>query len=460
MTSAPAAPTATGPAPETGATLVPATAGAAVPAFTPEFRDHLVASGIRVVRVVHTDLFGRQRAKQLPLSAWCSLAAGLAYSKVASAEDLLGVPVREEQFPHLAGHPDLHAVPDAARLFFPPWEPDSVWVLATLTERGRPSALCPRAQLVAASDRLAQDHGLRAVAAGEPEFYLFEQAGPHAAPTAYSQAGVSYTVDRVTDPRGVVGRIHRQLIDLGIGVTVVNREFSPGQFEINLHHDGALAAADAAFLLKSSVKEIAAIEGLEANFMAKPRTGHEGNGLHVHVSLWDGDVNVFGTADGGLSPQALSAIAGLQAHAPALMALAAPTVNSYKRLSGEGLSPRSSNWGRDNRLTFVRVPPERGDATRLELRCGDASASSHLLLAAMLHAMRDGLDRALTPTDAGGPLPLDLEDALQALETDDVLHAGFGAEFVSIYAALKRAEISAFRQAVTDWEWQVYRLHV
>lgn len=428
--------------------------------FSSEFGDLLAASGYRVIRVIHTDLFGRQRAKQFPISAWPTLRSGVAYSKVANAEDLLGVPVAEAEFPHLAGHPDVHAHVDLSRLFFPPWEPDSVWVLAYLTEDGAPSALCPRSQLATACRLLADAHGLTAVAAAEPEFYLFEQGAAGDGPQPYSQAGVSYTVDRVTDPRGVVGRMHRQLADFDIGVTVVNREFSPGQFEINLHHGDALAAADNAFLLKSSIKELAVIEGLQANFMPKPRAGHEGSGLHVHVSLWHEATqeNAFACDEGPLSATALAAIAGLQVHAPALMALGAPTVNSYKRLAGDGLSPRFSNWGLDNRFTFVRVPPELGSATRLELRAGDSSAAIHLLLAGMLHAMRDGIERGLTPSDPGQPLPSDLESSLQALEQDDALASGLGSEFVSVYAALKRAEIRAFAAAVTDWEWNLYHL--
>lgn len=427
--------------------------------FSADYRAMLEARGIRVIRVIHVDLFGRQRAKQLPVSAWESLASGIAYSKVASAEDLLGVPVSEAGFPHLAGHPDLHAQPDPARIFFPPWEPDCVWVLASLAEHGQPSQLCPRSVLACAVSRLESEHGLRAVAAGEPEFYLFEGRPGIGTTTPYSQAGVSYTVDRVTDPRGVVGAMHRHLVDLGIGVTVMNREFSPGQFEINLLHDEALAAADGAFLLKSSIKELASIEGLSAVFMAKPRTGHEGSGLHVHVSLWDGGRNVLDAGDATLTETALGAIAGLQLHAPALMALAAPTVNSYKRLSGEGLSPRRSNWGEDDRLTFIRIPPERGGATRLELRAGDASASAHLLLAGMLHAMRDGIAARAVPTKEGGGLPTDLEDSLGHLERDEVLCDGLGQEFVSVYCALKRAEIDAYRATVTDWEWTTYHAH-
>lgn len=425
-----------------------------------EHLERLLARGVKVIRVVHADLFGRQRAKQFPVSSLPQLLDGVAYSKMSVAEDLFGVPVDEQQFPQLLGHPDLHARIEPATAVIPPWEPDAVWVLASLWEHGRRSALCARGQLASARGRIAEELGLTGQAAGEPEFYLFEPAPAGRRGAPYSPNGVSYTIDRVTDPAGIVGRMHRSLIDFEIGVTAVNREFSPGQFEVNLHHGEVQEAADKAFLLKTAIKELALIEGVEAVFMAKPLTGEEGSSLHVHLSLWnESGENAFATDDHGLSDTMLAAIAGIQDHAPALLAFASPTVNSYKRLRGVGLSPRTSNFAEDNRYTFVRVPAERGGATRLELRAGDASASPHLLMAGMLHAARDGIARHLTPTPDGRPLPRSLAESITALEVDDVFRTAFGTELVDVYAAVKRREIDAYEASVTDWEWNLYRTH-
>ncbi|MFE7422068.1 glutamine synthetase family protein [Rhodococcus sp. NPDC057529] len=424
------------------------------PAFDADYLDQLLARDITVVRIIHSDLFGRQRGKQYPVDRLLSLAKGIAYSKMSNAEDLLGVPVSADEFPSLAKHPDLHAFPDVGTAFVPPWEPDSLWVLASLREGSAPSVLCPRSQLSAAADKLHTTLSLTAVAAGEPEFYLFRTDGDGKTP--YAAKGVSYTMDRITDPQGCVGRIHRQLVGMNIGVTAVNREFSPGQFEINLDHGPVRDAADAAFLLETGVKELAVLEQLDANFMAKPCSGEEGSSLHVHLSLWNEDTNVFATSNGGLTETARAAIAGIQAHADAIMAFAAPTVNSYKRLTGDGLSPRRSNWGEDDRFAFVRVPAERGRATRIELRAGDASASPHLLMAAILHAAHDGIARGLVPDPDGRPLPRSLRESLGALEADETFRAGFGEELVTVYAAIKRREIDAFETTVTDWEWNLY----
>lgn len=411
-----------------------------------------------VIRVVHADLFGRQRGKQFAASEADYIADGIAYSKMSLAEDMLGEPLDEEEFPMVKGHPDLHARVDDLPPLRPTWDAGSVWLLASLREHGAPSDLCARSQLRRAHERLQADLGLTAQAAGEPEFYLYEDAPGGRVP--YGEAGVSYTMDRITDPRGVLARMHRALSELGIGVTALNREFSPGQFEINLRHADIETAADRAFLLKSAIKELAIGEGLQAVFMPKPRSSEEGSSLHVHISLWDeAGTNVFAATDDTVSPTLLAAIAGVQEHAAAILAFAAPTVNSYKRLRGAGLSPRTANYAEDDRYTFVRIPAERGGATRFELRAGDASASPHLLMAAILHAARDGISRDLMPSATGSALPRSLTESIAALEADSVFRDGFGDELVDVYAALKRRELTAFESAVTDWEWNLYNSH-
>jgi glutamine synthetase len=242
-------------------------------------------------------------------------------------------------------------------------------------------------------------------------------------------------------------------------VTTALREFSPGQFEINLAHAEALTAADNAFLLEEVVKEIAASEGLLATFMAKPLAGSEGSSHHVHASLWRGEDNAFDD-DGQMSAAARSFAAGLIVHAQGLTALAAPTIISYKRLSNGELCPSTTTLGGDSRQAYVRVPPERGRSARVELRVGDASANPYLLIAGMLAAGLDGIERGLDP-DAAPPLPLprSLEAALVVLEEDSVLAEMLGEQLLGAMVAVKRCELERFGLAVTDWEWREYATH-
>jgi glutamine synthetase len=417
------------------------------------------ADGVRFVRVNHADPHGRCRSKEFPVSRLALAANGIAYCAASSVEGLDGEPLMGAAFPGGQGFPDMHAIADLTSARIAPWQSDTLWLLADLAEAdGSPSPLCMRGVLRRVIERLAS-HGLHAMVASEPEFYLLRVAEGGAV-THYSPLlGMAYSTGVRADPTGLVRRIHSALDEFGLGVTTAMREFSPGQFEINLAHTDALAAADNAFLLEEVVKELAASEGLLATFMAKPLTDSEGSSHHVHASLWRDDENAFD--DGGaLSAEGRAFAAGLIDHAAGLTALAAPTINSYKRLGNGDMCPSTAALGGDSRQSYVRVPPERGRATRIELRVGDASANPYLLIAGLLAAGLDGIERGLDP-DAAPPLPLprSLDASLAALEADAVLAGVLGAQLLEAMVAVKRREIERFNLAVTDWEWREYAAH-
>jgi glutamine synthetase len=420
----------------------------------------LRTEGIRFVRVMHADPYGRARSKELPVDSLVDVLGGLAYCEASLVEGLDGEPLTGPEFPGGRGFPDVHAVPDLSTLRSSPWQPDTAWMLADLSAFGGPSPLCCRGALARQVDAL-DARGLNAVVASEPEFYLVRERddGP---PDLYSPGtGMAYTTGMRADPDGVLRQIHAALDSFDLGVTTANREFSPGQFEINLSHTDALAAADRAFLLEEIVKDVAAGAGLLATFMAKPFTEHEGSSHHVHVSLWDGDANAFAGEGGGLSPLAMAFAAGVLAHAPGLTAIASPTVNSYKRLAAsQSLVPAGASLGGDNRLSYLRIPSERGRATRVEVRAADASANPYLLTAAILAAGLDGIERELDPAGQGSStLPASLDEALDALERDDVLTGALGPGLVPVLVALKRRESARYAATVTDWEWREYAHH-
>jgi glutamine synthetase len=417
------------------------------------------ADGVRFVRVNHADPHGRCRSKELPIDRLPMATGGIGYCAASLVEGLDGEPLMGEAFPGGQGFPDLHAIADLASARIAPWQPDTLWLLADLVEAGgAPSPLCMRGVLQRVIARLAR-HGLRAMVASEPEFYIL-RVGDGGAIEHYSPlSGMAYTTGVRADPTGLVRRIHGHLDAFGLGVTTALREFSPGQFEINLAHADALTAADNAFLLEEVIKELAAAEGLLATFMAKPLADSEGSSHHVHASLWRDDDNAFDEG-GELSAAARSFAAGLMLHAQGLSALAAPTINSYKRLGNGELCPSSATFGGDSRQAYVRVPPERGRATRVELRVGDASANPYLLIAGMLAAGLDGIERGLDPDSTPAvPLPRSLDAALVALEADGVLAEMLGAQLLEAMVAVKRRELERFGLAVTDWEWREYATH-
>jgi glutamine synthetase len=247
------------------------------------------------------------------------------------------------------------------------------------------------------------------------------------------------------------------------------------QYEINLRHSDALSAADRAFRLKTAVKDIAAMNGLVATFMGKPFNDQGGSGTHLHLSLNRDERNVFDNPGGehGTGSELSAFTAGVLEHAPALMAFLNPTINAYRRIMPDSLAPTHANWGWDNRATFIRIPPERGSATRVEIRVGDGAANPYLAIAAVLLAGADGVRNQLTPPapvagDAyradpsiiGEPLPATLDQALDALEQDSLLRDGLGPEIVETFLALKRFEIERHRAWVSDWEIAEYLHHL
>ncbi|MGH2872670.1 MAG: glutamine synthetase family protein [Solirubrobacteraceae bacterium] len=423
----------------------------------------LSAAGVRTARVSHCDLYGKCRSKDLPLDRLALAAAGLGFCLISMVESIHGEPLYLPSFAGDSEFPDMHSRIDLGTGRVLPWEPDVAWFLADLFEdRG----LSPRGALRRAVAEL-QGLGLSAALAPELEFYLLERQGATA--VRYGpDTGLAYVNGHRVDPRGAFKRIYGALRDLGLDVTTAHHEFSPGQWEVNLHHGEALEAADRAFMLKHAVRELAVVEGLDASFMAKPFMDAEGSSYHVHVSLARDGENAFAaTEGGGVSDECLGFLAGVLAHADGLTALGAPTVNSYRRLVPETMAPTRADWGHDHRFAYIRVPRDRGPGTRLELRAPDASANPYLIHCGILVAGLDGLRRGLRPPpprtagaeSEGRRLPITLDRALDALEADEVLGEGLGGELVRTFAALKRSEVERERRHVSDWDWSEYAFH-
>ena len=436
--------------------------------------DGLRVKGINTIRVVYPDLHGVCRGKDVPIEEFERVAAhGLAFCSAVMTTDLQHTPVLGQE----VGYPDLVAHPDSSKITPLPWAPGVAWCIADLrgveSEQAWPT--CGRS-LVRAAEARFEARGLTPIVGPELEFFLLEPDPTASCGFSRYVDGLSmvYTVGAISDPRGVSGKMLRHLYDVGLGVFALNHEFMASQYEINLSHGSALDAADRAFLLKAAVKDIAATEGMLATFLGKPFNDQGGSGFHFHISLGDtegGNSFLDQSSEDGLSLVARRFIAGVLVHAPALMAFLAPTVNAYKRLVPDSLAPTHANWGYDNRTAFVRVPQERGAATRIELRVGDGAANSYLAIAAILAAGFDGIERELEPPPvvegdsyhsekAGPTLPRTLAGALEALAADEIVTEILGAEVVTAFSAIKGFEVERFEQWVTDWEITEYMRHL
>lgn len=435
--------------------------------------EDLRSRGVDVVRVSYTDLIGTDRGRDVLVEELAAtMEHGMAFCRAvyhtSPQGDVVPVPGGLD-----AGLPDIKVVPDLGTLAPLPWEPGAVWALGdAFDHRGGSAVECPRSLVRRVADRLGEVD-LRAVVGPELEFFVVQPDGRGGWTRYGDDPGNVYVVGRKGDPEGLLLAMLRQLRDVGLRVTAANHEFSPGQFEINLRHSEMLDAADRAFRLKSAVQEIARRAGHTATFMAKPFNDEGGSGFHLHLSLVDAeDRNVFGDPAGphGLSERGLSAVAGVLAHAPSLAALLNPTINSYKRFGPDTLAPWLVDWGLDNRSAMIRIPPERGGSSRMEVRLGDATANPYLATAAVGAAAYLGIKNGLKPPaplegygydpDKAPLLPQRLPDALDALEADSELQEVLGAEFVTSFVTYKRNEVERFERFVTDWELREYAYHL
>jgi len=435
----------------------------------------LTQQGCDVLRIGYADIIGTERGRDILVSRLArTLGDGVAFCRSVYGTTPMG-DVVDIEGGRSAGLPDVVAFPDLSTLQTVPWEPGVAHVIADVfNPDGSPSEENPRTVLRRVVSRFAE-LGMRPLAGPELEFYLLDP--DPSSPTGWSRYGEAtgnvYVAGLKGDPENTLLRALRHLSDYGLDVVAANHEFSSGQFEINLWHSEALDAADRAFRFKTAVKELSRQIHKLATFMAKPFNDEGGSGFHVHFSTWSDDSRpLFDDPKGeyGLSATGMSAVAGVLAHAPALAALLNPTINSYKRFGPDTLAPWLIDWGLDNRSAMVRIPPERGRASRMELRLGDASANPYLAIAGLLAAaylgIRDGMT-APAPLEGYGydptkadMLPTSLEKALDALEADTELAEILGAAFKRTFLTYKRHEVEQYSRYVTDWEFREYAYHL
>lgn len=359
-----------------------------------------------------------------------------------------------------SGAQDLFVEPDVDTLRPLSWAPG--WSICLATPRwpdGSPCLLSPRELLRDALSTL-RDVGYETLCAIEYEVRFFDADGDPVS------AGVSYSASGIARQAELLARITEATDALGIGLTAAHTEAGPGLIEFNLAARPGLQAADDGALLKFAVKEVADSLGLRASFLAKPVAGEEGSSGHVHVSLWSNGENAF--ASGPSVQPFAGAIAGMLEQLPAASLLMNPTINSYKRLIPGWFAPVNASWGVENRSCALRAIWGDGPSkARIECRRPGADANPYLVLAGLIAAATDGIQRQATPPDpivgdAGeqeqvDPLPGSLEEAVRAFEDAPEFRAALGEEFSAYYATSRRWELKAWRDCVTEWETKRYQ---
>ncbi len=413
--------------------------------------------GIKYFLISYTDLFGVQRAKLVPAAAInAMMKQGAGFAGFATWLDMT------------PADPDLFAKPDPASLIQLPWKPEVGWLAADLWMNGREVEQAPRNILRRQLADAARD-GLQMKSGVECEFFLISPSGSSPADEADKQMKPCYDQSALMRRYDVITEICDAMLALGWEPYQNDHEDANGQFEMNWHYDDALVTADRHAFFKYMTRSIAEKHGLRATFMPKPFVNLTGSGCHAHVSLWRNGGNVFADAEGelGVSQAGYHFVGGLIHSAEAIAAVTNPTVNSYKRinaprtLSGATWSPNTVTYGGNNRTHMIRIP----DGGRFEFRLADGAANPYLLQAAILAAGLDGMRQRRDPgkrldinmytdghtVEGVKRLPLNMLDAIRALESCPVLNEAFGS-FVPSYVKLKTEEWNAYSRQLTEWE--------
>lgn len=376
--------------------------------------------------------------------------------------------------------PDYMAMGDLSTLSLLPWQPGYARLICDGHVNGEPYSHDSRVVLKKQISRLTEK-GWILYTGLEPEFSLLKKdefGHLHPFDPTDTLQKPCYDYKGITRQSAFLEKLTESLIDVGLDIYQIDHEDANGQFEINYTYADALKSADDYVMFKMAASEIANEMGMVCSFMSKPFSNRPGNGMHMHMSIGDGEKSLFhddsDETGHGLSKLAYHFMAGILAHAPALSAIAAPTVNSYKRLvvgrslSGATWAPAYISYGNNNRSTMVRIP-----YGRIELRLPDGTCNPYLTAAAAIAAGLDGVERQLeagpgydinlydlSPEELEekgiGILPQNLHEALTALEKDDVIKGALGEEFVKEFLELKHMEWVEYMRHVSDWEINRY----
>lgn len=439
------------------------------------------AEGVRRVKIGFTDIDGVMRGKYLSLDKFASIADGTS----GFCDCVFGWDVDDQLYDN-ASYTGWHtAFPDATyridlsserRLAD---EQNIPLFLANFVGEGEYHPICPRNQLKRMIDR-ASSAGFASRMAFEYEFFVFKETPASAAAKHYrdleplTPGNFGYSLLRTFSLSDLFNELMDHCANHGINLEGIHCETGPGVWEAAITVDDALAAADQAALFKVLTKSFFQKRGMIATFMAKWSMDYPGQSGHLHQSLvtTDGTRSVFfdDQDSSGMSDLMRHYVAGIQTHLPALLAMTAPTINSYTRLVKGAWAPTASTWGIENRTTALRVIKGSAKSQRVEFRIGAADANPYLTAAATLGAGLLGIAAKLPLGDAiqgnayevqdslpsAQQLPANLLDATRAFEASDSAIELFGQAFVEHFAASRKWEVREYERHLNDWQLKRY----
>jgi glutamine synthetase len=437
------------------------------------------AEQIDTVVVAFTDHYGRQMGKRID--------AGFFLAEVASAGthacdylltvDMEMAPVEGYDYANWQlGYGDFHLVPDLDTLRVASWLDRTALVVCDVLDPRTHELVdvAPRTLLRRQLER-ADALGYRVMAASELEYFLFGGSYADAEASKFGDLDPvgwyieDYHLLQGTKDEGYHGALRRELSRSGIPVESSKGEAGRGQHEINVRYAEALTMADRHVVIKQCAKDLAVAQQRAVTFMAKPHDTDVGSSCHIHLSLWQDDLNAF-AGEHELGPIRASDafrwfLGGWMTHLPETMVLYAPTVNAYKRYQDLSWAPTRLAWSHDNRTAGFRVVGS-GPSLRIECRIPGADANPYLAFAAALASGLDGIRNQIEPPERfegdvySAPdlshVPGTLREATELFAGSDFVRDALGAQVQSHYAHFFRIEQDAYDRAVTDWERRRY----
>lgn len=423
--------------------------------YTREEILRLVEDDVEFVRLQFTDLFGTMKNVAITTENMMNALDEKVQIHASSVEGFL----HEED-------DDVYLKPDLSTFKILPWRPQSGKVARIICDirqgDGTPFCKSSRDILRQVLEKY-ETEGYRFYSHPECEFFLYH-TDENGMPTTMTHEQAGYLE---MSPLDLGENARRDIVltlkEMGYAVDSSHHEIAPAQHEIDFRYAKGLETADQMVTARSVIRTVAKRHGLHATFMPKPRAGVNGSGMHIHMILQKDGKNLFLDEKDPLhlSQEAYYFIGGILKNIRGMTAVLNPLVNSYKRLVPGFVAPTTVGWSTKARSALLKVTYNKEGEPRMKLQSPDASANPYLVLALLLAAGMEGIQKKILPGPADNmkdpeKLPENLKEALECMERDGFAYQVLGEEFFTAYQSAKKMEWEEYRRQVSDWELENY----